>query len=439
MTPQPSTPDGSDLFPFNALRASLVALVAIAAFPIVAGFVAAAAPRLAVLEHRSALALAANHLLTLGWGTLIAIGVLHQMLPAAAGVRRDLSPLIPTQLLVHLAGVILLAAGFMARSHAMLIGGGGLVTLSVGGLLIAAIGLLRHRRRTLPVLRFVGAALVFLTATAGWGWLLVINWRTVFSHALLGPMGLGVHIALGLIGWFGLLIVGVSYYLLPRFAGLKDHPPGHQGVVFAGMIAGVITLIAGAVASPMMSRVGLLVVGLAGFVYAADVVRLLRLWRPRAPDITRAHWWVLAVHTGILSACAVASALGLLPGAGVRWGIAGVALFLLGWVTLAITGQAYKVTPFLMWHYRFYRGLSAYEVPRLDAPYWPRAALPPFVLLGAAGPLVAVGALAGLPAVCAVGGWAFAAGAALFSFLLGYSWIPVIWRGRRPPSAAEPP
>lgn len=435
----PSTPGGPDLVPFNALRASLIALVTITAFPIVAGFVAAAAPRLAVLQHRSMPALAANHLLTLGWGTLIAIGVLHQMLPAAAGVRRDLNPLIPAQLVVHLAGTTLLAAGFMARSHAMLIAGGGLVTLSVGGLLVAAVGILRHRRRTLPVVRFVGASLVFLTATAGWGWLLVINWRTVFSHALLGPMGLAVHLALGLIGWFGLLIVGVSYYLLPRFAGLKDPPAGHQDVVFAGLIAGVIALVAGAAASPALARAGLLVVGLAGFVYATDVVRLLRLWQPRAPDITRAHWWVLVAHTCTLSAGTAASALGLLPGAGLRWGIAGVALFLLGWVTLAITGQAYKVTPFLMWHYRFHRGLSAYEVPRLDAPYWPRAAVPPFVLLGAAGPLVAVGALAGLPVMCAVGGWAFAAGAVLFSFLLAYSWLPVIWRGRRPPSAAEPP
>ncbi|MDR7447307.1 MAG: hypothetical protein QN166_09760, partial [Armatimonadota bacterium] len=37
---------------------------------------------LAAGEWRSYSVLAANHLLTLGWGTLVAMGALHQMLPA---------------------------------------------------------------------------------------------------------------------------------------------------------------------------------------------------------------------------------------------------------------------------------------------------------------------------------------------------------------------
>lgn len=144
------------------------------------------------------------------------------------------------------------------------------------------------------------------------------------------------------------------------------------------------------------------------------------------------------METSLLSLGLAAWALGLLPGQPIRWGVAGVALFLLGWVTLAITGQAYKVTPFLMWYYRFRLGMSALEIPRLEAPYWPRAAVAPFVLLTAGGGLVALGALLSSPEAGLAGGAAFFAGACLFAYLLGYSWLPVLWAGRKHPAPAEP-
>ncbi len=105
-------------------------------------------------------------------------------------------------------------------------------------------------------------------------------------------------------------------------------------------------------------------------------------------------------------------------------------LFLTGWVTLAITGQAYKVTPFLMWYYRFALGMPAYDVPRLEAPYWPRGSLPSLVLLGFAGPLMSLGILTGRRAVSAAGGIAFFLGSCVFAYLLGYSWLPRLWKMR---------
>src|SRR3989304_84302 len=70
-------------------RANLFLAAAILGFPVVAAFVAVAAPRLPLLQHRSMPVLAANHLVTLGWATMVALGALQQLLPAAAGVRRD--------------------------------------------------------------------------------------------------------------------------------------------------------------------------------------------------------------------------------------------------------------------------------------------------------------------------------------------------------------
>ncbi|MDR7419526.1 MAG: hypothetical protein QN178_11535 [Armatimonadota bacterium] len=436
MSSPDTTPGAADLFPFHALRASTPVLAAVLAFPMVAAVVALAAPRLAVLQHGSPVVLAANHLVTLGWGTLVAIGALHQMLPAVAGVRRDLSPLLAVQVTVHLGGVVLLAAGFMTGSLPLQTSGGTAVVLSVLATLGIGARTVRQRRRALPVLRYAAAAMASLGAAVIWGLILALNRRLAFWPWMLRPAGLNVHLTLGLIGWFGFLIVGMSYYLLPRFANRSAPSPGHPGPVFVGLAAAMVALL-GATAWPGLAQAGLLLLGATGALYAADLFHLVSEWRTRARDIARAHWWVLMIETALLSMGTVVAALDGLPGLPLRWAVAGVTLFLLGWVTLAITGQAYKVTPFLMWYYRFSVGLSALDVPRLDAPYWPRVAVAPFILLTCAAPVVALGVLLAEPRLCRAGGVAYLAGAMLFAFGMGYSWLPVLWRGRRARAAAE--
>jgi hypothetical protein len=172
-------------------------------------------------------------------------------------------------------------------------------------------------------------------------------------------------------------------------------------------------------------------------VYAADLVGLVRAWPARPRDLTRVHWIVMIAETLALSAIAVAWSGGLLPGRGVRWGVAAGVLFLLGWVTLAITGQAVKVTPFLMWHYRYHRGLTAHDIPRLEAPYWPRGSGIMLAVLAAGAPLMAAGVLLAQPTLAGAGGILFALGAVAVAALLAYSWLPAAWRGRRPRPPAE--
>jgi hypothetical protein len=186
-----------------------------------------------------------------------------------------------------------------------------------------------------------------------------------------------------------------------------------------------------------MLRAGLLLLGTAGLLYVADLRRFVRAWG-RTLDVTRVHWQLVAAETGLLSLGLMAYAVGV-PRDPVRWIVAGITLFLTGWVTLAITGQAYKITPFLMWYYRFALGLPAYDVPRLEAPYWPRTAVPPLLLLGSAGPLMSLGVLLSLPWVSAAGGAAYFLGACLFSWLLGYSWLPRLWTVRGGAGRPLPP
>ncbi|MDR7516372.1 MAG: hypothetical protein QN210_04075 [Armatimonadota bacterium] len=419
-------------------RSGLFLLAAVLGFPVVAALVAFAAPRLAALQVRSPAVLAANHLVTLGWGTMIALGALHQLLPAAAGVRRDPGRDVVIQFAAYLGGVAALAVGFGARLTGVLIAGGVLVVLSAGYTLIVAAAVVRRRSRWPAGLDLLVAATACLGLVTVWGLLLAANWRLAVWPRLL-ISGLQVHLALGLVGWFGLLIAGASYYLLPRFAGLKESPVLRSRAVLLAGVAAVAGLAAGALAGGTFTRWGLIALGVAALLYAWDVAAFLRQWTKPAPDITRAHWRVVAAGTAVLGAGVLLAAAGGLPGDRVRWAAAGVAWYLLGWVTLVITGQAYKVTPFLMWYYRFALGMSAYDVPRLEAPYWPRAGAVPLVLLTAGSVLIAGATLAGHPAAAAAGGAAYAGGAAVFSYVLGYSWLPALWRVRRAGPIPAPP
>jgi len=418
-------------------RSGLFLLGAVLSFPVVAAFVAVAAPRLALLQHRTLPVLTANHLVTLGWGTMIAIGALHQLLPAAAGVRRDPGPEVTAQFALHVLGVVLLATGFWTKATGLLMAGGGMVAASILITGTAAAIVVRRRTRWSAALTLVAAAVGALALVVLWGLTLALNWRYAFSPVLLAR-GLQVHLALGLAGWFGMLIAGASYYLLPRFAGLKGMPPVRPTLVLGEMTAGIAAMVIGAFDNPLVVRVGLALIGAAGIMYARDLTSLLRAWKIRAPDLTRTHWRLVAVGTGALSAGAILYALGVLPDR-TRWLVAGVSWFLLGWVTLTITGQAYKVTPFLMWYYRFALGMPALDVPRLEAPYWPRAGLPTMLLLTAGGALISLGVLLGWAAVSGAGGLLFFAGACAFSYLLGYSWLPVLWKVRGKPSIPAPP
>lgn len=400
---------------------------AILTFPLVAAFVGAASPKLTLLQYRSMPVLAANHLVTLEWGTMVAIGSLHQMLPAAAGVRRDGGVLSSFQFGLYLLGVAALAAGFLWRASPFLIGGGSAIVVSILITLSFAASILRRRTRWLISLGYVAFALACLGGVTLWGLVLVLNWRFMFWRDLIGPLGLAVHLPLGLVGWLATLVAGVSYYLLPRFTGVRDFSRMHPRVVLGGLIGGVVLAIVGAFVPPPGMRIGLLLIALAGFLYTTDLVRFIQGWPRRARDITRTHWKVIAVETGLLSAGLLGWALGLLPGDPTRWAVAGVTLFLLGWVTLAITGQAYKVTPFLIWYYRYRLGMTPLEVPRLEEPYWPPRGGASLLLLVSGGFLITLGILLASPAVGVLGALAFFLGALMFSYLLGYSWLPKVW------------
>lgn len=383
-----------------------------------------AAPRLAAGDHRNALVLLVNHLLTLGWGTLVAMGALHQMFPALLGGSRRLGPAVPVQFGITTLGIALLVGGF-ARAHLLGIASGAILVLVGVGLFS---GLLLHAlprgRRKSPAAVGILLSLACLLLTVLWGALMALNWLLRFSIALYTSAGIGVHAALGLVGWFVQLVMSVSYVLLPRFTGVRTVGEAHLRVLLVGLNgAAVLWVLAALWGEEGLARAGTALLGLVGLRYGADVVRSLRGARQRAPDLGNWHWWAIASQTVAAALVGLLWAAGLLPLEGRRLAVAGGVFILCGWVTLAIMGQMYKVTPFLMWYYRYARGLGPTEVPRLPAPYFPGWGVGAFGLVVAGSTLLPVAVLVGSELLARAAGAGWALGAAVYGFGMGASWI----------------
>ena len=402
----------------------------VVALPVAALGLVLVAPGLAAGAYRSYPVLAVNHLFTLGWGTFVALGALHQLFPAMVGLSRRRDPVAGPQMALALAGLLVLLAGFLTRRPLLVaLGGSGVWVATLVALWVVGAAA-RGRRRWPPAASGVVLAVLYLVLATTWGLLMGLNWTWPFWPRLLLRAGLGTHAALGLGGWFAQLVVSVSYYLVPRFTGAPPPSPRRVALVLALLNASVLLLVGAAFsASRTLARLAAAVLATAALLYAQDVHRLLQHTRRQAPDLTIHHWWVIWGQTLALAALAAAFAAGLLAGS--RAGVAAVVLILTGWVTMAITGQLYKVTPFLMWYYRFARGLSPLEVPRLPAPYYPRAGAVAFALMAAGSTALALAVGSRLPGLATAAALLLAAGAVTVAGRM-VSWVRVVVAGGTP-------
>ncbi|MEW7975979.1 MAG: hypothetical protein AB2814_00505 [Candidatus Sedimenticola endophacoides] len=171
----------------------------------------------------SASALALTHLLTLGVLAMVMCGAMLQMLPVVAG-----SPVPRVVLsggLVHLllVGVPALAGAFLTGDAlwmaAALLALGAAFTLFV---LVVGIALWRVTlpSHTVGGMRAALAALLVALCIGGY-----------LAGGMVGAWGVadpllwtGLHLNWGLLGWVGLLLIGVSYQVLPMFQVTPEYP-----------------------------------------------------------------------------------------------------------------------------------------------------------------------------------------------------------------------
>lgn len=380
-------------------------------------------------------AFATTHIATLGWATMTIMGAAMQMAPALLGARVRAERTIPWLYVLFAGSVLVLVAGFAAGRPAWAAAGGAGIDLAAWwflALLAAAVASAGVRRTVLSP--HIPVALLCFLLVLLWGVLLAADLRWgIWPGLFVGHRGLLVHLSLGLGGFLGLMVVGVFYRLVPLVHGARVASMRRGwSILLLGVlaIAGVLAGVASG-AGPLFQAAACSAAGALMF-FTWEILHVLAHRRGRAPDLNVAHWQAVAAYSVALAALGTGWAAGLLRTASPdRLGECAAVVFLLGWVTQAIIGQLYKITPFLMWYYRATIP-DVLAIPRQPAPYQPR--LGRLVLWGsnAGVVLLAGGIWLGAAPLARAGAVLFAGAALVLAYLLAYRWVPPVIAKRLP-------
>jgi hypothetical protein len=301
-------------------------------------------------------ALAMTHLIVVDFMLQAMCGSLLQFVAVVAGANIWRPRLVAA--VVHpliTAGAIFLASAFLLQQQVLFLVAAAVFVTALGMFLtVMAIALLRTPARGMSI-HVLRVAVLGLLVTVALGATLALtlgleeHLQTDWSLLAL----INVHVAWGLGGWGLMLVIGVSYLVVPMFQLTPSYPVWLTRLVPAGLLLVLclwsLQLVApSAAAQAWQSGVALAGVLLAGF-YAATTLSLQSRRRRRQADPTLVFW--RGAMLSLLAFSLSWIAFEALPqlGGHLRAPLWLGVLALPGLFLCVITGMLYKIMPFLNW------------------------------------------------------------------------------------------
>jgi len=308
--------------------------------------------------------LALTHLLTLGLLGMVMCGAMLQMLPVIAG-----SP-VPRVVLVGTLSHLLLVGGILALVAAFLIRADGLMELAIlslgSGFLVFISGVVAALLRvhapsaTITGMRLAIAALLL---TVCFGMLVAGAWGGLLNLGSLSSL-IDIHLSWGLLGWTGLLLMSVSFQVVPLFQVTPDYPGWFSRTLPRGVFLGILLWMALRYGTDHLGWPALLealwvaVLGLMFAAYGGMTLYLQQRRKRRITDVTLWFWRLamLSLFAGLLAWAGglLFPAFAASPGYPLLLGT----ILLLGVAVPAVNGMLYKIVPFLCWFHLQNRQLA---------------------------------------------------------------------------------
>lgn len=329
-------------------------------------------PDLLATYHYNQYVIALTHLFVLGWICSVIMGAMYQLVPVALETRLHSERLARWHFVLHLIGFTGMVAMFQVWNLKQVGHFGSLLAIGVGLFVYNLARTLARIPRWNVVAAGIASSLAWLSLTILAG--LYLAAAKCWSFSPFAPLAqMHAHAHLGGLGFFVMLIVGVSYKLVPMFTLGEVQSARRAGWALALLNAGL----AGTFVTILLSsqwKIAFAFAVVAGLVvYGWEIAAILRARKRRTLD------WGVKYFLTALSLLIPVSALGLvlawpgLPATALTTQLENVYGFLgfMGVVTFAILGMLYKVIPFLVWYASYSKAIGRNKVPALADLYSP--------------------------------------------------------------------
>ncbi len=341
--------------------------------------------------HYNQNVIAATHLFVLGWICSVVMGAMYQLVPVALETRLYSEKLARWQFVFHIVGFIGMVWMFRVWNMEQVGHFGSVLAVGVGLFVYNIARTLWRVPKWNVTATSVSAALAWISLTIILGLSIaaaksVNEYESpssptgaigVLLHGLkwvsgfLTPFGaistMHAHAHLGGVGFFTMLIVGVSYKLIPMFTlsevQSRRRALASVALLNLGLAGSFVTILRHSPLKPAFA----LMVGAALAIYGWELTAILRARKRRALDWGIKYFLTAIVLLLPLSVLAVVLSWPGLPQntfTGQLENLYGF-LGLIGVVTFAIMGMLYKIIPFLVWFGRYSRQIGRAKVPAL--------------------------------------------------------------------------
>lgn len=311
--------------------------------------------------------LAITHTMALGWGTMIILGAGHQLVPVLIEGKLYSDELAYASFLLAATGIPLLVYGFYFSDMGWPAKWGGqLILLAIISYLInLAMSMAKRKRQNVQAL-FVFTATIWLAATATIGLMLVYN----FSYRFMPENSMAylpLHAHIGIVGWFLLLIIGVSSRLIPMFLISKYNNPGRlwwiYGLINGGLLAFIFIFLYANSRSLLLFPLSLVTMAIVLFGCYCYKSYRQRIRKKMDEQMKVSLLSVLMMILPVIFVIVIIVLSILSPAENIQLAIAYGFNIFFGWITAIILGMTFKTLPFIVWNKIYHRLAGKGKVP----------------------------------------------------------------------------
>ncbi len=313
--------------------------------------------------------LAITHMAALGWGTMIILGASYQLIPVVLETDLYSEKLAWVSFALFLPGLIVLVYSFWIFVPGIHMQCGAILLLLAVILFTVNVYLSAKKKKQDTIQEdFIFSACICLCLTVALGAALVFNFTLpIFPQGHLHFLKLHAH--MGLIGWFLLMLIGVSSKLVPMFLVSSYQNTKLLTFSYYLIVGALLYFIVDSYLFGLSYRT-YLIFAIGGSGIASYFIFILKCLRSRL----RKHIDLPMLHS-FLSFILLKIATLIVPfiiyfhlknnPVTIRFSMIYGEFMLMGWITALILGQTFKTLPFIVWvkHYEHLTGIFKTPMP----------------------------------------------------------------------------